>query len=81
MRDLADGVVPPQPLKINDYAVNGQDTILTLPPQQDGDDSTYLTRIGEAVMEAQFDAETLCDATRDDEIIRRMKYLEADGVG
>ena len=83
IRDLVEGTEPPQPLKVEDYSVRtyGQDTILKLPKQDGRDDEKYLAKIGAAVMEAQFDVEDWCDENRDDEIVRRMKDIEANGIG
>ncbi len=83
VRDLArDGVEPPQPVKHGDASVHtyGQDTVLKLPPREGEDDRAYLKRIGEAVMDLQFDVEDWSDETRDLEIISRLKALEAGGL-
>lgn len=82
IRDLAQGTEPPQPMQIGDLPIRtyGQDTILTLPPRDGQDDQAYLTRVGEAVMDAQFDLEGRGDPDRDIEIMRRLKQIEADGI-
>ncbi len=83
VRDLADQVEPPQPANSGSGLVEtyGQDTVLTMPQRDGEDDRTYLGRIGEAVMELQFALEDCTDENRDDEIIRCLKALEADGFG
>ena len=82
VRDLMKNIEPPQPLQVEDFSIRtyGQDTVLTLPPKQGVDDEAYLTRIGEAMMNLQFEVENWCDNNRDPEIIRRLKELEATGV-
>ena len=83
VRDLVNHIEPPQPTKSNGSFVKtyGQDTVLTLPPRNGEDDQAYLDHIGVAVMELQFAVEDWDDESRDDEIIRCLKELEADGVG
>ena len=82
VRDLMKNIEPPQPLQVEDFSIRtyGQDTVLTLPPKQGVDDVAYLTRVGEAMMNLQFEVENWCDNNRDPEIIRRLKELEATGV-
>ncbi|MEO0371790.1 MAG: aromatic ring-hydroxylating dioxygenase subunit alpha [Pseudomonadota bacterium] len=83
VRDLAkDGTEPPQPVTHGAGPVQtyGQDTVLSLPPQQGEDDRAYLKRIGEAVMDLQFEVEEWSAESRDDEIITRLQTLEAQGI-
>ena len=83
VRDLAnDGIEPPQPVRHKGYSVRtyGQDTVLHLPPIEGQDDKAYLMKIGEAVMDMQFEHEDWCDDNRDPEIIKRLKEIEAQGI-
>ena len=82
VRALVNQVEPPQPFKSSDSTVKtyGQDTVLTLPPKNGEDDWMYLDRIGAVVMEMQFDLEESNEGNRDDEIVSRLKKLEADEV-
>ena len=82
VRALANQVEPPQPIKSAGSCIRtyGQDTVLTLPPKNGEDDRMYLDRIGAVVMEMQFDLEELNEGNRDDEIVSRLKKLEADEV-
>ena len=82
VRALANQVEPPQPFKSAGSCIRtyGQDTVLTLPPKNGEDDRMYLDRIGAVVMEMQFDLEELNEGNRDDEIVSRLKKLEADEV-
>ena len=77
-----DGTKPPQPLRHNGYSVRtyGQDTVLNLPPIKGQNDKAYLLKIGEAVMDMQFEHEDWCDENRDPEIIKRLKEIEAQGI-
>ena len=80
VRDLAEGIEPPQPLCEGENSVRtyGQDTVLTMPPKEGADDRAYLDEIGTVVMELEFELEQLPDATRDAEIIKCLKAIEAD---
>ncbi len=84
-RALEKGERPVQPTELwaNPIPTYGGDTVLRLPPDEaDGaDDEAYLERIGEAVMEVQFQAEKLTGAARDEAVIARLKRLEAEGIG
>jgi phenylpropionate dioxygenase-like ring-hydroxylating dioxygenase large terminal subunit len=84
-RALEHGERPAQPTDLwaNPVPTYGGDTVLRLPPDQaDGaGDAAYLERIGQAVMEIQFQAETLAGAARDATVIERLKRLEAEGLG
>ncbi|WP_074788100.1 aromatic ring-hydroxylating dioxygenase subunit alpha [Roseovarius tolerans] len=82
IRDLVSGTEPPQPNRDHGHSVRtyGQDTILALPPKGDND-AAYLEKIGETVMQMEFDAEHLCDADRDARIIQRLKEIEQNGLG
>ena len=82
VRALANQVEPPQPIKSAGSCIRtyGQDTVLTLSPKNGEDDRMYLDRIGAVVMEMQFDLEELNEGNRDDEIVSRLKKLEADEV-
>ncbi len=82
VHDLLNQVEPPQPTTSGDNIVKtyGQDTVLTLPPKNGVDDRTYLGRVGAAVMELQFAVEDCSDKERDNEIIQRLKKLEASGI-
>ncbi len=82
IRALANQIEPPQPIKSADSCIRtyGQDTVLSLPQKNDEDDYMYLDRIGSVVMEMQFELEDLNEGNRDDEIVSRLKKLEADEV-
>lgn len=82
IRDLGEGVAPPQPKRFGDLSVRtyGQDTVLTLPPVEGRDDDEYLMTIGARVMDIQFALEEQPDEDRDTAIIRRLKEIEANGV-
>lgn len=83
IRDLADGIQPPQPLRHEDRSVRtyGQDTVLNLPPVEGRNDREYLKEIGEQVMDFQFEVEDWCDEGRDAAIIEKLKQIEANGIG
>ena len=82
VRNLNDQIEPPQPAKTGGQFIKtyGQDTVLTMPPKSSRDEKDYLNRIGSAVMELQFAVEDFEEHHRDDEIIRRLQKLEADGI-
>lgn len=83
IRDLASGKEPPQPASFAGATVRtyGQDTVLHLPPKSGQDDRTYLRRIGETVMEMEFEHEKeRDDAQRDEGIIAKLREIEADGL-
>ncbi len=82
IRDLANQIEPPQPVKAGDSLVKtyGQDTVLTMPPRNGADDDAHLDRIGSAVMDLQFAVEGISDNDRDAEIIGRLKALESNGI-
>ncbi len=77
LRALADGEEPPQPQQIPGEAVRtyGQDSILRLPPREDGD-REFLKSIGRQVMHMQFAHEELALAERDDRIIESLRAIE-----
>ncbi len=81
VRNLANQIEPPQPAASNDGIVKtyGQDTVVTVPPDNVNDDQARLGRVGQAVMELQFDLQDLDITSRDLEIVSRLKKLEADG--
>ena len=81
VRDLADGIEPPQPQQISGDAIRtyGQDTILRLPIDEE-DDRAYLKKVAKVVMNMQFDAEPLPLSERDAHIIAELKRIEADGL-
>ncbi|UXX82862.1 aromatic ring-hydroxylating dioxygenase subunit alpha [Roseovarius pelagicus] len=81
IRDLVEGIEPPQPVRTGGETVRtyGQDTVLTRPPRGDDADDAYLEKIGDAVMQIQFSTEALGDDVRDQEIIRLLKEFEAEG--
>jgi len=82
IRDLADGIEPPQPAHPAGMSVRtyGQDTILKMPPVPGRDDAATLMAIGMQVMDAQFALESLDDDARDAAIIAQMKEIEAQGA-
>lgn len=82
IRDMANGIAPPQPQQIAGEAVRtyGQDTLLRL-PMGEGDDRAFLKVVAKRVMEMQFDAEALPLAERDAHIISELKKIEAEGLG
>ncbi len=82
VRDLIKQIEPPQPNISNDGIVKtyGQDTVLTLPPQNAKNDSAYLDDVGTTVMELQFAVENLTAVNRDNEIIRCLQQLEESGL-
>ncbi len=82
VRALTNQVEPPQPIKSAGSCIRtyGQDTVLKLPSKNGEDDQMYLDRIGAIVMEMQFDLEDFNEGNRDDEIVSRLKKLEADEV-
>jgi hypothetical protein len=57
----------------------GGDTVLHA-PVGNGDDRKLLREVAAAVMEVQFEAENLTGTERDDQVIERLKRLEADGL-
>ncbi len=81
-RALQKGERPAQPTDHwpNPVPTYGGDTVLRLPPNG-SDDGATLQRIGQAVMEVQFEAEGLTGAARDEAVIARLKQLEAEGIG
>jgi phenylpropionate dioxygenase-like ring-hydroxylating dioxygenase large terminal subunit len=81
-RALRKGERPAQPTDHwpNPVPTYGGDTVLRLPPNG-SDDGATLQRVGQAVMEAQFEAEGLTGAARDEAVIARLKRIEADGIG
>ncbi|MEO0782532.1 MAG: aromatic ring-hydroxylating dioxygenase subunit alpha, partial [Pseudomonadota bacterium] len=81
VRDLADGIEPPQPQQMRGEAIRtyGQDTILRLPMDEE-DDRAYLKKVAKMVMNMQFDAEALPLSERDAHIIAELKRIEADGL-
>lgn len=84
IRDLEnEGTEPRQPLRRGTHSVRtyGQDTVLHLPPVEGQDDKAYLLKIGEAVMDMQFEHEDWCDRDRDASIIEKLKEMEANGIG
>jgi nitrite reductase/ring-hydroxylating ferredoxin subunit len=82
IRDLAQGKEPPQPVSVEGASIRtyGQDTVLHLPPKVGDNDRAYLRRIGEALMELEFDYENRPDAERDPAIIAMLKNIEANGI-
>ena len=82
VRNLNNQTEPPQPTKTGGQFIKtyGQDTVLTMPPISSRDEKDYLNRIGSAVMELQFALEDTEAHHRDDEIVRRLQKLEADGI-
>lgn len=82
IKELAEGRRPPQPVSPNGASVRtyGQDTVLKLPPKGKNDDREYLLRIGETVMDLQFEYENFNNEERDASIIRKLKSLEANGL-
>lgn len=83
IRELADGTQPPQPARPAGMSVRtyGQDTVLKMPLQQADKDRAYLKRIGQAVVNMQFDHEIESDDARDGAIIDTLKQFETDGIG
>jgi len=74
-----------EPGQLNDFWPNpvptyGGDTVLRLPPTG-GDDRALLLKVGERVMQIQFEAESLAGAERDRIVIDGLEKLEAGGVG
>ena len=51
--------------------------MLRVPPNGD-DDGELLRNVGERVMQIQFDAESLHGTARDQQVIERLKLLEAE---
>ena len=82
VRNLNNQIEPPQPTKTGGQFIKtyGQDTVLTMPAKSNRDEKDYLNRIGSEVMELQFAVEDMEEHHRDDEIIRRLQKLEADGI-
>jgi nitrite reductase/ring-hydroxylating ferredoxin subunit len=82
IRDLAQGIQPPQPVRHGEKSVRtyGQDTVLNLPAAEDGNDRDYLKVIGEQVMDLQFEVEEQADDDRDNTIIEKLKAIEANGL-
>ena len=80
IKDLAAGTEPPQPRKTSTVHTYGQDTVLHLPASGDGNDRAFLKKVGEAVMEMEFEHEGQDDAARDSAIIEKLKALEANGL-
>ncbi len=78
---LKSGTLPPQPVNPEGLSVRtyGQDTVLNF-PAKGNDDTAYLLRIGEAVMNIQFDHENDPNDVRDSSIIEKLKTLEANGL-
>jgi nitrite reductase/ring-hydroxylating ferredoxin subunit len=81
VRDLQAGREPAHATAIRPgpLPTYGGDTVLNL-PKIGGDDTAYLRRVGQAVMEIQFDAEELAGAERDGVVIERLRALEAEGL-
>ena len=81
IRELKDGILPPQPFKPDGMSIRtyGQDTVLNLPPK-DNDDMAYLTKIGETVLDLQFAVEQEPNDVRDTRIIEQLKTLETNGI-
>ena len=82
IRELADGKLPPQPVRLKGVSVRtyGQDTVLNLPPKIGEDDRAYLMKIGAAVVDLQFAYEGCSNEERDSAIIEKLKELEANGI-
>lgn len=82
IRNLEEGTLPPQPVAPDGLTIRtyGQDTVLNLPPVPGKDDHDYLTAIGAAVMDLEFEYEDKPNDVRDSAIIDRLKQLEADGL-
>ena len=83
IRDLVKGGRTAATRSTRNFSIRtyGQDTVLSLPALDGEDDDAYLSRIGEAVMNLEFEIEDWCDENRDLEIIKRLKILEASGIG
>ena len=82
IHELAEGKVPPQPVRSAGLSVRtyGQDTVLNLPPNSGDDDRVDLMKIGAAVVEMQFEYENLENDERDSAIIEKLKEFETNGI-
>ena len=80
IKDLDNGIEPPQPQKIKGEIVrtNGQDTVLNA-PKKDNNDKEYVKSICSSVMKMQFYFEDMSLEERDFNIIKNLKQMEAQG--
>lgn len=82
IRDLAEASrQPPQPKQLAERTVRtyGQDTILHMPGQAEND-RAFLMRVGEAVMQLEFQHEAESDTKRDDAIVAGLQRMEIEGL-
>ena len=80
VRDLQKGTEPVQVTEgwsDRPIPTYGGDTVLHI-PANGSDDGAMLRAVGEAVMEAQFDAEGLPEDERVEAVVRRLKQIEVD---
>ena len=56
----------------------GQDSVVRMPAQSNGDDRKFLKQFGRQIMNMQFEAEGLPLDERDNVIIGNLKQMEAD---
>jgi hypothetical protein len=81
IKDLDQGLAPPQPQKIKGEVVrtNGQDTVLRA-PKKNNNDKEYIKSICSSVMNMQFDFEDLSLKDRDNNIIKNLQQMEMRGI-
>ena len=80
IKDLAQGLEPPQPQKTKGEIVrtNGQDTVLKA-PKINNNDKEYVKSICSSVMNMQFNLEDMPLKERDNNIIKNLQQMEARG--
>ena len=80
IKDLAQGLEPPQPQKTKGEIVrtNGQDTVLKA-PKRNNNDKEYVRSICSSVMNMQFNLEDMPLKERDNSIIKNLQQMEARG--
>ncbi len=80
IKDLEQGVEPPQPQKVKGQVVrtNGQDTVLKAPKKKNND-KEYVKLICSSVMNMQFNLEDMSLKERDNNIIEKLQQMEAKG--
>ena len=80
IKDLAQGLEPPQPQKTKGEIVrtNGQDTVLKA-PKRNNNDKEYVRSICTSVMNMQFNLEDMPLKERDNSIIKNLQQMEARG--
>ncbi|MGI9405455.1 MAG: aromatic ring-hydroxylating dioxygenase subunit alpha, partial [Hyphomicrobiaceae bacterium] len=78
VRDLAEGKPVPQPQQVPGEPIRtyGQDSVVRIPEQGNGDDRKFLRQIGSDVMNLQFDVEQKPLDQRDADIIAKLQDME-----